>query len=188
MIKKKIKRIIKIIKSRIEGFLSRSFLIIILSISTCIIFGGVIFYKYILIPIEGNFKHQKDLIEIDIDSYLNVLDKWEDNKRRFKEADIKKFKNPFFPIQAKVNLPKDEIIIEEETIIEDNISLEDFEEILAQTIFDFYKIKGEEMPLIPERALIWEELGLGKAEDYRGTHFQNISLLGALKKIMENSQ
>ena len=42
------------------------------------------------------------------------------------------------------------------------------------------------MPLISERALIWEDLGLGSADDYRGDYNQNIKLLEVLKEKMSN--
>lgn len=54
--------------------------------------------------------------------------------------------------------------------------------LFASNIFDFYRIKKERFPSIWERAIIWEEKGFGKRENYYGSEYQNMILLQALKK------
>ncbi len=175
MMKIKIIETVQLVGIRIKKFLNRPALVILLAILFCVGFGNSLFYKYVFIPIENDFFHQETIVDIDIDSYFSVLEKWEENRERFENADDKEFKDPFFPVRIEPG---------EEKSIEEEITPETLEEILAQTLFDFYEMRGEGMPPISERALIWEELGLGTAEDYRGIYTQNVSLLGILKEMM----
>ena len=50
------------------------------------------------------------------------------------------------------------------------------------TLFEFYIIKDGIFPSIDQRAKIWEEKGLGPAEEYQGFSWQNQRLLEQLKK------
>jgi hypothetical protein len=54
--------------------------------------------------------------------------------------------------------------------------------LFAGNIFDFYRIKKEKFPSVFERAITWEQKGLGKRDDYYGSVYQNMLLLQALKK------
>jgi len=57
------------------------------------------------------------------------------------------------------------------------------QELLKTTnLYEFYTTKGDKFLMIAERAQIWQELELGRAEDYEGTYSQNILFLSELKK------
>lgn len=52
---------------------------------------------------------------------------------------------------------------------------------MANTLFEYYKSKGQKLPGISDRAKTFEELGLGQASAYRGEYQQNVDLLERLK-------
>lgn len=61
----------------------------------------------------------------------------------------------------------------------------------GQTLYDYYLKKGEKFPSLKERAILFEEYGLGPASSYRGTAEQNTALLNKLlqnpkKEIIQN--
>ncbi|TAK04208.1 hypothetical protein EPO34_03620 [Patescibacteria group bacterium] len=53
---------------------------------------------------------------------------------------------------------------------------------MANTLYDYYKTKGQSLPSVQERAKTFESLGLGSSAGYKGTYEQNVSLLSALQK------
>src|SRR3989344_8365554 len=53
---------------------------------------------------------------------------------------------------------------------------------MANTLYDYYKTKGQSLPSVQERAKTFESLGLGSPAGYKGTYEQNVSLLSALQK------
>jgi len=52
--------------------------------------------------------------------------------------------------------------------------------IMATNLYEYYTGQGQNLPSVQERAVIYEQKGLGKASDYKGTSSQNQQLLGAL--------
>lgn len=52
---------------------------------------------------------------------------------------------------------------------------------MANTLFEYYKTKGQKFPGISDRAKTFEELGLGAASAYKGEYQQNVDLLDRLK-------
>ncbi|MDP2704770.1 MAG: hypothetical protein Q8P01_06255, partial [bacterium] len=52
---------------------------------------------------------------------------------------------------------------------------------MANTLFEYYKSKGQKLPNIAERSKTFEELGLGAASAYKGEYQQNVDLLGRLQ-------
>lgn len=181
--------IIKISKTVFERFsthlwktLNRTGTILLFFLFISSIFGTLIFYEYILRPTRDDFYHEDGLIEIDTTSYFSVREIWNKRAERLSEIDDREFDDPFFPIETTIiDLPDIEFP-------EEDISTEDLEELLVRTLFEFYGTRGEGMPPISERALIWEELGLGTAGEYQGLYHQNIILLGTLKEIMNDDQ
>ena len=49
------------------------------------------------------------------------------------------------------------------------------------TLYEFYKTKGQKLPTIAERSKTYEQLGLGSAPSYQGTYSQNVALLDKLR-------
>lgn len=52
---------------------------------------------------------------------------------------------------------------------------------MANTLFEYYKSKGQKLPGISDRSKTFEELGLGAASAYKGDYQQNVDLLDRLK-------
>lgn len=52
---------------------------------------------------------------------------------------------------------------------------------MANTLFEFYKERGQKLPSIAERSKTFEESGLGPTSTYRGTFEQNVALLDRLQ-------
>jgi len=52
---------------------------------------------------------------------------------------------------------------------------------MANTLFEYYKTKGQKLPGISDRSKTFEELGLGSASAYKGEYQQNVDLLERLK-------
>lgn len=52
---------------------------------------------------------------------------------------------------------------------------------MANTLLEYYKLKGQKLPGITDRSKTFEELGLGSASAYKGEYQQNVDLLERLK-------
>jgi len=52
---------------------------------------------------------------------------------------------------------------------------------MPNTLYDFYKNKKQPLPSLTDRASLYEQQGLGKANEYAGTADQNTNLLGKLQ-------
>lgn len=53
---------------------------------------------------------------------------------------------------------------------------------MANTLWEYYTGKGQKLPTVQERAPAFEQAGLGKATEYKGTAQQNVSYLDYLQK------
>lgn len=170
MKKPDIKDILIVLIRHLKRILNKTGLTIFMVAVICATFGAIVSYKYIIFPMEGDFYHENGLVEIDTETYRKVREVWDEREMRFERAEDRIFKDPLFPVDTN--------------LIEENLSMEDLEDLLVQTLFEFYETKGEGMPPISERALIWEELGLGNAQEYQGIYSQNILLLRTLKEMI----
>ena len=170
MKKPDIKDILIVLIRHLKRILNKTELTIFIVAVLCVTFGSIVSYKYIFFPIEGDFYHKNRLIEIDTEVYRKIRKVWDEKDMRFDQVKDRTFKDPLFPVDTDR--------------IEEGLSMEDLEDLLASTLFEFYEIRGEGMPPISERALIWEELGLGRSEEYRGIYSQNILLLRTLKEMI----
>jgi hypothetical protein len=101
-----------------------------------------------------------------------------DNAEKFQKTDSKKYLNPFI---FTASVKQDEK--EEEPTKEEALKLLEEENKVgkeALTLYEFYLVNKESLPPIGQRAVLWEELGLGKASGYYGSFYQNIRLLQEL--------
>ncbi len=122
-------------------------------------------------------------MKIEEKSYQDLLGFWDLRAKKIEESNSKRYINPFQEIREKtietsVISPESGKASEEETLTKEKI-----EELKkAATLYEFYTIKGGDLPLINERAKAWKGKGLGSAEDYQGFYDQNIKLLDEFKK------
>lgn len=54
------------------------------------------------------------------------------------------------------------------------------------TLYDYYKSKGQNLPTLVDRSKTFEQLGLGAAQSYQGTYSQNVALLNKLQTQPES--
>ena len=128
-------------------------------------------------PLEFNEKVYQDILKI-----------WQEKEKKFEEANFKKYPDPFQGIKIESSESTLTPEVEEEKpegglIPETPLTELGIKELQAATnLYEFYRIKGEKLPSIIERAKIWEEKGLGTEEEYIGFFYQNQKLLAELKK------
>lgn len=177
--KLKFKKIINFFKNTPKILGTHAFLTFLGLLFFSLILNSLIFYKYIFLAEKGEPKIFEKPLEFKEKTYQEILKVWQEREKRFKEADFKKYPDPFRPISQRR-------LSEERT--QKLLSIPLVQELLKATnLYQFYKAKGEELLLIEERAQIWEELGLGSAKEYQGTYSQNIRLLEELKKELTPS-
>lgn len=145
--------------------------------------GGFVFYKYYYLVEKTTPEVSGKVLKIEETSYQDLLNFWGLRAKKIEEAASKRYINPFQEIREKSTeiqepSPGLETKIEKETLTKEKI--EELKKVA--TLFEFYKIKGGDLPLISERAKIWEAKELGNAEDYQGFYSQNIKLLEEFKK------
>lgn len=142
--------------------------------------GGFVFYKYSYLAEKKEPKIKEKPLEIEIKSYQEILNFWNLRSKKIEESALKRYINPFQEIREK---EVESSISPSELKMPETLPKEKIKELKkATTLYEFYKIKGGNLPTISERARMWQEKGLGKAEDYQGFYNQNINLLAALKK------
>ncbi len=148
-----------------------SFLFFLVFVFFGLVFGGVLFYQYYLLveKIEPEIAGKQIYFQEEI--YLEILEEWKKQEKKFKEVDSKTYLNPFLETREKVSTLSDDVPLVES-------KAEDERDI--KNLFEFYTTKGEDLPFLRERARIWEEKGLGIIEEYQGFYFQNLRLLKEL--------
>ncbi len=160
--------------NRLREILDRTILVVLMILMICAGSGAFILYRYVIHPIEGDFPHEDGLVSVDAGSYSTVREIWNQRDERFEMVGEKVFADPFFPTPADP--------------VDSEITPAELEDLLVRTLFEFYEMRGEGMPPISERALIWEELELGSAQEYRGIYSQNITLLETLMEMLGDEQ
>ncbi len=157
------------------------FVLFFLTFISSVVFGFLVFYFLVFIPYEKeiDFKKEEEIV-LDVDSYRSLEEKIENYQKSFNKT------TEDVVSEASEEDTEESIFLENDN--DDNqkdlegISFEDLESILAQTIYEFYNFKGDRIPSIYQRSLIWKELGLGDSKDYRGDYNQNIIFLKQLKE------
>ena len=147
-----------------------------------LISGGLLFYKYSVLvqTIEPEIKQES--IQFQENLYQKILEEWENRKaRRFEEAESKYYLNPFQPGEREKAADGEKKLSEERT--QELLANPQIQELLRATnLYEFYAAKGETFLTVEERGKIWQELELGREEEYQGTYNQNIKFLSELKK------
>ncbi len=141
-------------------------------LTVCFLFGFLIFNHYVIRPQEKDFEYEPELKTADYQLYDQIA--------------------------THYGLVEEEVISEEESEDEDEVDLEniaeeedisdeELEEVLADTLFELYEFTEGVFPAISERAVVWQDLGLGSADNYKGTRRQNIEFLERLKEEIDNT-
>ena len=191
----KIKKYKKFFKDLPEILGKHSFLTFLMFLFIALAFGGFIFYKYSILVEKVETEISEKPIKFEQKIYQEVLNQWRQRKERFERADLKQYLDSFQEIRKEIlpptfpeatSTPEEtlpEELAPEEIPVEETISPSKINELLAAAnLSEFYKIKKEKLPLVSERAKIWQEKGLGFAEEYHGSVYQNQILLKEFKK------
>jgi len=179
---------IKLIKfKKIKAFLIKlpkamalhSFLTFLVFLLLALVLGALIFYQTDLLIKKEDFQATGRTLEFNEKNFKKVVKILGEKEEKFNSADAKEYLNPFHPGGEKTTpetgSPKEGAELKFSAEIVDLL-------LKTKTLFDFYAIKGEWLPSIPERSLIWEEKGLGLAGEYFGLRSQNDKLLNELKE------
>lgn len=94
---------IKIDFKKIKGFLAKiPWFIVSHAFFACLILflislaiGGFLFYKSAILIKTAEFQQIEDDYFLDNNKYINVLEQWEENQKRFYLVDNKVYQNPF---------------------------------------------------------------------------------------------
>ncbi len=151
--------------------------LIFISFSLLISFGGaIIFFNYFVIGSQERvFSQDVETPELRRELFARIAE-----ERIAKEEGVDSEKDE--DIEDDQGQESKEIKTDEESNqqVDEDISEEELEEVLADTLFELYEFTDGELPSIAERAVVWEDLGLGDREEYRGTYSQNILFLERL--------
>ncbi|MGM0439187.1 MAG: hypothetical protein ACQEP3_01980 [Patescibacteria group bacterium] len=155
---------------------NKSIIVILFFILICLIIAFIIFNLYLTKVIEKEFVIDQETSTVNYQLYDEVINDWKSS-----ETEID---NDLLRLEGDGENPEKEIEEgeEEEVVEEDNLSEEELESELADTLFELYEFTEGELPSLSERAIIWQDLGLGNSDNYRGTYSQNIELLKRLKE------
>lgn len=147
-----------------------SFIVLFL---TVLVIGGWLFYQYNILAQAAEPKTAGEAVRFQKDVYQQILKMWQSREAQFKAAGSKNYINPFQLGPRSLS----------ETRARELLSNPQIQELLKATnLFQFYTVKGQTFLTVDERARIWQELGLGIGDEYKGTSSQNIKLLSELKE------
>jgi|AntAceMinimDraft_8_1070364.scaffolds.fasta_scaffold08853_5 hypothetical protein len=88
---------------KIKNFLEQFLLIVAKNIFSCcllllflsLLLGGLMFYKYVISPQKIVLNITEESFLIDEGTYQNILEKWQIKEKKFQEANLKKYSDPF---------------------------------------------------------------------------------------------
>lgn len=176
MLKKIKTKRIKEVLGQIPSIMGKhSFLLFLMLLGIVLILGGVVFYQYSILPSQKEPSVSQKLLKIDQQQYSKVKEIWESKKKNFELASSKQFPDPFGVSKTKPS-PKPP----EEEPKKPEPSSSKLQQ--ASTLSEFYEIKGEPLPSVDQRSLMWQKQGLGSPSDYIGSSYQNFQLLQILKQ------
>jgi len=180
----KIKEIKQFLKKLPRTLGKRSFLTFLGLLLIALIFSGFIFYKYSFLSEKEKLEVLEKPLKFNEKVYQDVLKIWQEKEKKFEEANFKEYPDSFRGIKIEspesVFTPEVEEEKPEGGLIPETPLIKELQ--LVTNLYEFYRIKGEKLPSIVERAKIWEEKGLGTEEEYIGFFYQNQKLLTELKK------
>src|SRR3989344_667230 len=161
----KLNKIINFLSQTPLAIVERAFLSFLLLFLISLIAGGIIFYKYNILIKKKEIAQFENPPQFKEKIYENVLKIWQEREVAFEIAGTKKYFDIFKPKPSAIPAS--------------NPNSNDY------FLFKFYESRGQILPSIEERSLIWEEFGFGTADSYAGTFSQNQKLLEALKQELQ---
>ncbi|MEA3344146.1 MAG: hypothetical protein U9Q16_00460 [Patescibacteria group bacterium] len=100
--------------SKIKNFIEQFLLIVAKNIFSCCLFflllsvllSGLIFYKYVINPQKISLDATEDPFLIEEEMYQNILEKWQIKEKKFIEAGLKEYSDPF---EKPILVPNEEL-------------------------------------------------------------------------------
>ena len=89
---KKIKIFLKKMPRRLAGKAFFTFLGLFL---LSLIFGGLVFYNYSVVPKKKIMESTKTGLEFKSETYQEILQIWQNKEKQFKQADVRQYPNLF---------------------------------------------------------------------------------------------
>lgn len=160
----------------------KAILVLIIFVIISVGVGYIIFQLLILNPLEEDFnpaattptpnyellnnlqKEESDLVQDPFRGDGGVVEERQEDDETEEEVD-----------KSEEDLEETAEDLEVEEMTDDQL-----ESVLVDNLFELYEFTDGELPSISERAVVWEDLGLGDREEYRGTYSQNILFLERL--------
>jgi len=93
--KLKLKKIKDFLKKLPRTLGERAFLTFLGLLLIALIFGGLVFYKYSILVEKAEPEISEIPLKFKEKTYQDVLKIWQEKEKRFEEADLKEYPNPF---------------------------------------------------------------------------------------------
>jgi len=91
----KFKKAIEFFKKLPRTLGERAFLTFLGLLLIALIFGGLVFYKYSILVEKAEPEISEIPLKFKEKTYQDVLKIWQEKEKRFEEADLKEYPNPF---------------------------------------------------------------------------------------------
>lgn len=174
MDKESILKLKNICSGFVRGLAEKPFSAFVILFLIVLALGALIFYRYDILIKLSQPKPAGEVVQFEKELYQQILKEWQARDER--AAGFQSYIDPFQKKREKHTIAAPE---EPKTVSADPRLLG------ASSLLDFYNLKGEKMPLLNERAKMWQEFGLGSAQSYVGSTAQNQLLLAELKKRLQ---
>lgn len=150
-------------------------------LALAIILGGLIFYKCSILAEKPETDIPREILRFGQETYQEVTVQWQEREINLEEIESKQYINPFQLMKEAELPPAEEGTSTPEEQPPGGTVPSEIEKLLgARSLFEFYWLKGERLPSIYQREIMWNERKLG--DEYKGTKYQNLLLLEKLKK------
>ena len=97
----KTKKIQESLKKLIKTLVENSFLAFLELLLIALIIGGIVFYQYSILAKKSPAEISEKPFQFQENAYQEILKKWQEKEKRFKEVDLKEYPNPFTEIEEE---------------------------------------------------------------------------------------
>lgn len=91
----KIRKFKKFLRNLPLAIAKHAFLACLFLFFLALIFGGLLFYKYSILTQKTNLEDLSWGFSLEEETYQQVFKAWQEQDRKFQEADFKEYPNPF---------------------------------------------------------------------------------------------
>lgn len=91
----KIKKIKEFLKRLPRTLGEKAFFVFLALLFLALIFGGIIFYQYKILVKRTEIQITEEPLKFQEKTYQEILKIWQEREKKFQEADLKEYPNPF---------------------------------------------------------------------------------------------